>query len=129
MDRRSRIILRSIARAAFVSSWADRAEEKGRRFPPQTELMDVAPKRTSKAANEWAREVAKILSNLNAGATLATLYDGAQIFYGYSDNEDRFGHELGMQTMGHGVSWHDSLPHGVYARGNPIHIAHIGFWE
>src|ERR1035438_4765464 len=45
-------IINAMARAFFVTAWADRQEERGRSFSGQ-ELMDVAPK-TPRFAREFA---------------------------------------------------------------------------
>ena len=97
-----------IARAAFVDRWANDQEEKGRSFSGQ-DLMDVAPKKTSAAANRWAKTVAQRLIADNGVKDLTALYLHAVHKYGYPHDGARFGHDLGMQALGHGVGWDDDV--------------------
>jgi len=127
MDRLSMVIRSAMARAAFLCSWADRAEERGVSLSGK-EIEDVAPRKTSKEANAWAKYLAKALSDTNENAPLTKIYEGAMIFYGYTESPERFGHELAMEAMGHGISWTDNLPLGVFVRGNAINLIHLEFY-
>jgi hypothetical protein len=109
------------ARAAFVSSWADYQEERGKTYPGE-DLMDVAPS-TPLSAYVWAGELIGNLENANRdpictiGARAAKA-DGVD----WEDFEGTdFGHYLAMQALGHGVSWFDDharfklkVPHMEY---------------
>ena len=100
-------VVKAMARAMFVSAWADAEEEGGRKFG-RVELMDIAPK-TSPEAKQHAEKLAKQFEQKN-GMSLDELLakaaeaDGAEID---SDYAEEFGHDLAMQAMGHGVSWFD----------------------
>lgn len=118
-------IVNAIARAWFVSAWASKQEEKGRSFSGQ-ELMDVAPK-TPRHAREAAliylgrlecankRDICGLLHDAaKADYATAGITDGMYVepdgFVGaYTDSEyaRTFGHYIGMEALGHGVSWFD----------------------
>jgi len=124
-------IAAAMARAMFVSAWADEQEERGRRFPPQTELMDVAP-RTPMAALHRAYNLIGRFESQNHMPMVSLLYaaakaDGIDPYAGdLSSNYVRdFGHYLAMEAIGHGVSWFDDhakfkldVPHFEYNLGD-----------
>lgn len=120
-------IVGGIARAFFVSTWADREEEAGRtRGWAGQDLYKIAP-RTSSHALKAARKAAAEVERLN-GKTIDALYEQAiatpgRHTPGHSE-PDHFGSDLGLQMMGHGVSWFDDhpkfpmkLPHFEYYGG------------
>lgn len=118
----------AMARAMFVSAWADRQEERGRTYPGQ-DLMDVAPK-TPRYAYERALMLAGKLGNLHNIANLAAYSDllesrGLKIeafkprptWPGIDEDIEStltdeylsgLGHYLAMQSLGQGVSWFDN---------------------
>ncbi len=114
-----REIYEAMARAMFVSDWADRQEEKGKTYPGM-DLMDVAPP-TSRDALLAARALAAAVIKDNNVKSLTDLYARALNAGGEGDAR-KFGHYLAMQAMGHGVSWYDDgnpefglkLPHFEY---------------
>lgn len=117
-----REIYEAMARAMFVSDWADRQEEKGKTYPGM-DLMDVAPP-TSRDALLAARALAAAVIKDNNVKSLTDLYARALNAGGEGDAR-KFGHYLAMQAMGHGVSWYDDgnpefglkLPHFEYYSG------------
>ena len=123
-------IINGMARAFFVSAWAEKQERKGRSFSGQ-ELMDVAPS-TPRYARDFALMYAgglgSLLVHLNNAAradimelaniskwpkygdmteaeraALDEMVDGLKV-EGYASE---FGHYLAMMAMGTGVSWFD----------------------
>ena len=116
MDIEKVIIEKGIARALFVTAWADEMEEQGRSFPPQTELMSVAPSTPTVAIKE-AWRLTGALENENKMGILPLIYQAAK-----ADGLDMetmpksqkleyasdFGHYLAMESLGHGVSWFDN---------------------
>jgi len=102
-------ILAGMARGPWASHWGDQAEEKGERLSG-VDLYEAAP-RTPRWASRWAKKLADALVNLN-DASLASLYDLA-VQQGYPRDSEAFGFHLGMQAVGHGVSWTDDV------RGHP----------
>lgn len=115
MDLEKVIIHQGIARAMFVSAWADEMEDQGYEFPPQTEIMDVAPKTPQEALFEAYRMVG-MLEEVNGYSVLVLLYKAAKAD-GLSVDEmsesdlrqyaERFGHCLVIEALGHGISWFD----------------------
>lgn len=114
-----REICEAMARAMFVTDWADRMEEKGKRFPPRTELMDAAPK-TSRDALQAARALSAEIIKLNNVKSLTDLLARALNAGGHG-SASTFGHYLAMQAMGHGVSWYDD--------GNPEFGLKLPYFE
>lgn len=105
-------IISSIARTFWVTWWADREEERGRRFPPGTELFEVAP-RTPRAALEEAGKFIHEMEKANR-MPLAAMYARAVRAAGEEDVADLFGYYTAMQAMGSGVAWTDDYPdHGL----------------
>lgn len=109
----------SIARTLFVTAWADRQEERGKRFPPGTELMDVAPKTPQYAKYEAWRLIGKIelLNEMNIHSLFAQAVraEGFEDYYGGdlpegAITEDTFGHLVAMESLGHGVGLADDYP-------------------
>lgn len=128
------IIAQAMARAAFVSAWADNQEERGKSFRRQ-HLEEIAPKKTPKAATQWAWKLIGRIEQANGKGLCALLFaaekaDGIwgadlvrQIETVASDEYARqFGHYLAMQALGHGVSWFDD--HAQF----PITIPHAEFY-
>lgn len=111
-------IIKSAARAAYVSSWANWAEEQGESL--HGELMDQAPN-TPAAAVKWARKLISTMEKMN-GLKIDKMYwsaaQKADIHHsntrrGRDASPEEFGYCTAMQSMGHGVSWGDDHPdHG-----------------
>jgi hypothetical protein len=122
-------ILDAMARAIFVSSWANEWEnlfqDYDRKFLQEAgaaadievpnfqgaELMDLAPP-TEPEAYQVAQKMYDAIEQAN-GIDLATFLPPGQSEDDYFDRSD-FGHYLAMQVMGTGVRWSDSHPdHGL----------------
>ena len=104
-------ILQGMARALFVSTWADYEEERGRHH--RGDLMDAAPA-TPSPARTAAKILAKKIEIMNHGKTVSDLYADA-LNAGAHDTRrgtdpQTFGHYIAMQSLGHGVSWFDDNP-------------------
>ena len=103
------ILLNAIARALFVSAWADWKDEHGSGCPAQVDVMDIAPEtpdfmkgHAEKVLAGWLKINNLTLEQLEA-KTLET-------WQGVGDEEEMFrirGHYLAMEGLGHGVSWED----------------------
>lgn len=113
------IIVEAMARALFVSAWAQHEEERrdfaergydGEGSVEGVDLMEVAP-RTSPKAIKAAKEFAKKVEQAN-GTSLPALYQTAVAQDGHRTppNPADFGHYLAREAMGHGVGWFDSHP-------------------
>lgn len=101
-------ILKGIPSGVWADQWATKQEERGRSFSGQ-DLISVAPK-PPKRARDWARKVAdKIIAANPWAKTLEDLYRHVHQ-NGYPHDRDHFGYHLGMQAVGHGVSWSDDTP-------------------
>jgi len=123
------VMIDGMARAFFVSAWADRQEERGKTAGwSGNDLMDLAPK-TPRYARDFALMFAGSLSGslpviLN-NAAWADVTEGltlAEPFYRFEHPEleakardlqtDEYardlGHYLAMQGLGSGVSWFDN---------------------
>jgi hypothetical protein len=100
-------ILEGIPRGVWADFWAQEQEEKGRSFSGQ-EITSLAPK-TPAWAKQWAREVADEIVKLN-GKSLQDLYAmvaNRELTKPFPYARDQFGLLLGMETVGHGISWLD----------------------
>lgn len=111
--------LQGIARAMWVSCWADRQEEKGKRL--QGELMDLAPKTPMRFLLEAARFIGNLeaVNRLHHACLISRAYAADNLLHVGTETWDDsawvhdedfhrdFGHYLAMQAMGHGVSWWD----------------------
>ena len=108
-------LIDQIARTLYVQAWADRQEERGRRFAPGTELMDVAPK-TPRYAKDQAWRLVGMVEGAN-NMEINALYAQVLRNSGRKDTPTRefqFGHLLAMQALGHGVGLSDAfMGHGV----------------
>lgn len=108
-----RQIIDAMARAMFVTTWADRMEERGlgHKLSGQ-KLMDIAPK-TSRDALAAAKKLAAMFAKANEGASMNDLYARALNVAGKRRGDTSphsFGHYMAMEAMGHGVSWTDDHP-------------------
>lgn len=109
-------ILEGMARAAFVTHWADEREEEGESFSGQ-DIMDVAPRKNSEESVEWANNLAPRIEKAN-GKSLDELYALASAANEEggggrtTQDAETFGHYLAMQAMGHGVAWDDDIAGG-----------------
>lgn len=127
-------IIDNMARAAWALNWADREEEKGRSLS-QVDVFYAAPK-TPACANKWALKVANEIAQRNYLGTL-TPYAAMQELYRKAEEAnqaagrstepaERFGSDIALQVLGHGVSWFDdnaefelNLPHDEFYMNNP----------
>lgn len=101
-------ILAGIPSGVWADYWATEQEEKGRSFGGGVNLIDVAPN-PPKWAKDWAKRVADKIVELNNNKSLEQIYEMAKKI-GYKNDKEHFGYDLGMQTVGHGVSWTDDVP-------------------
>ena len=99
-------ILAGISRGVWADLWANEQEEKGKSFSGQ-DITEAAPN-TPAWAKKWAKGVADEIVELNGGkhAPLATLYEFVKA-HGFPHGKETFGILLGLQAVGHGVSWSD----------------------
>ena len=123
----SKEIIKGIARGNWVLHWADRQEEKGRSFGG-VNLDEVAPKTPSWAIG-WAVKVGAQIERLN-GMSLSKLYEKA-VELGYPKDEENFGSDLGLQSVGHGVSWTDDIPWSASKsiKRDEIKLPHTEFYR
>jgi len=110
-------ILRGMARGPWASLWADEQEEKGESFSG-VDIYEAAPEAPA-WARRWAENLASKIVLLNVDRRrlsdkpgLEGLYEEA-LLCGFQKDKEAFGFYLGMQSIGHGVSWTDDL------RGKP----------
>jgi len=97
-------IIEGMARALWVSDWAQREEEKGVSFSGM-ELMDIAPP-TPQGAEDAARLLAGGIIQANKASLTRLLAKASKADGDYADPED-FGHYLAMMALDTGVSWFD----------------------
>ena len=112
MSTHDKEILAGISRGVWSDLWATEQEEKGRSFS-QRDITEAAP-RTPPWAKKWAKGVADKIVSLN-GQSLTALFDLVKK-HGFPHDEESFGILLGLQAVGHGVSWSDDtrgLPEGA----------------
>lgn len=103
-------IFEGMARAFFVSAWSDKEDEEGRSGQYSgLDLMDVAPETSDEAYDEAEKVVGQIekenkrdIVDLFEEACKDSDLDPEDL-----DTANEFGHYLGMQALGHGVSWED----------------------
>jgi hypothetical protein len=109
-------IVEAMARAAFVSAWASKQEDKAARTRKRlnwggADLMDLAPT-TNAAAKRWAKQLAADLVRQNKVRTVTDLVskaaraDGRGEAVGF-EYARKFGHYVAMMALGHGVGWWD----------------------
>lgn len=118
-------ILKGMARGVYADAWAMKKEEKGHSFGGGIDLYDIAPA-TPSFAKKWAKELREKILNLNEAPSLTYLYEFAQT-KGYKDKPETFGFHLGMQSVGHGVSWHDDADYRLTKRDD-IKLPHTEFY-
>lgn len=130
MDTATGYIIDGMARALYVCAYADAIEEgeiEGEGAGPGEDWMDVAPE-TPGYARDAALVLAGRIEERNGMSLICLLYqagraDGIDVFarpadadspYWFEARESRhcnyaesFGHDLAMQSLGHGVSWFD----------------------
>jgi len=112
-------IVDAMARAMYVSGWANREEEACRSHGGE-ELMDIAPK-TSRRTQDKGWLLCGMFEQAN-GCSIITLFLRAMIADGlipdfnweseeferlYDQYAKEFGHYLAMRAMGTGVAWED----------------------
>lgn len=112
-------ILAGIPSGVWADAWATRQEERGRSFSGQ-DIMAAAPKPPPRA-RAWGKKIAGEIVRLNSErhgkpVSLEDLYQAA-VGAGYPHDREHFGYHLGMQAVGHGVSFSDdcSLRHDAIA--------------
>lgn len=131
----SNTIVEGMARALFVSTYAEWAEEMCQRgidpLPPIAkggeDWMDVAPE-TPKEAMVYAWRLCGMIEEANhlniyclAAAAHKADWPDRDPCDRPSGYDKMFGHYLAMQAMGHGVSWFDD--HEKF----PLHVPHVSF--
>jgi hypothetical protein len=105
-------IIEGMARALFVTAWADYEEEEGRTYPGE-DLMDVAPATPQEAvdAAEELYDTIESKSKINLNTFTPPGFDEGE-WSGLLAVE--LGHYLAMESLGHGVSWSDDYnDHGL----------------
>lgn len=107
-------IAEEIARAFFVTAWADAQEERGTSFSG-VNLYDVAPE-TPEYVIRDAMDLVRSMERLN-GMRMRDMYyralDRAELIDA-PDVRDNFGYMTAMQAMGSGVRWTDDYrDHGL----------------
>lgn len=119
-------VVEAMARALFVSAYADHCDEEGSdpnlpRAMCGSDWMDVAPP-TPQYALDAANQLLGRIEQLNGTNIWALLARAVKADgHVYQQNEEYvrlFGHYLAMQSLGHGVGWFDDhekfelkLPH------------------
>ena len=114
-------ILKGMARGPWADHWATEQEEQGESFSGM-DIYELAPDAPN-WAEKWAQHLADAIMSLNK-RTLEELYKIAQQA-GFSRDREAFGFYLGMQSIGHGITWHDDfntdvkilLPSGEFYEG------------
>jgi hypothetical protein len=110
-------IVYGMARGPWADMWATEQEERGASFGGGTDLYEIAPDAPQWVV-DWASKLATQIEILN-DATLETLYDKVCAL-GYGNDAEHFGYHLGMQSVGHGVSWSDDVK---WPRSKELRIA------
>lgn len=100
-------ILAGIPAGVWADLWATEQEELGRSFSGQ-DIVEAAPKPPA-WARKWAKELADGIVLLNR-KSLEDLYEMVENA-GFSRGREDFGLLLGMQAVGHGISWSDDVSH------------------
>ena len=108
-------IIKGMARAFFVTAWADREEELGRTYPGM-ELTEVAPETPPEVLLK-VNYVLGVIEGMNGEAPYVRIQklpldagENLAVDWGFA-----FGWYLGMESLGHGVAWTDdgAPPHGL----------------
>jgi hypothetical protein len=97
-------ILSGMARGPWASHWAQEEEERGESHGGE-DIYETAPP-APKWVKKWAAALGKSISSLNHDVGLEDLYQAARAD-GFTKDRETFGFYLGMQSVGHGVSWDD----------------------
>lgn len=107
-------VIEAVARALFVSAWADQEERDGRSHSGQ-ELMDVAPPTITEADRSAIGLMAS--TELLNGMSFTKMYAQALKAGGLEDSfemREEFGHLLAMHALGSGVGLGDTFgKHGL----------------
>jgi len=98
-------ILAGIPAGVWADLWATEQEEKGRSFSGM-DIVEEAPNPPA-WAKKWGKEIADKIVALNH-KSLEELYQMV-VAAGYPHDRDQFGLHLGMQAVGHGISWSDDV--------------------
>jgi len=118
------IILEGMARGPYSIEWANKKEEKGHTFRGK-DIYEIAP-RTPSFAKKWAKELREQILSLNNAPSLTYLYEFAKS-KGYKNVPEIFGFHLGMESIGHGLSWHDDADYRL-TKPDDIKLPHTGFY-
>jgi hypothetical protein len=126
----SDIVQAEIARAYFVTAWADKQDaDPGGMNLSGIEITEVAPEETDPEALEAAAVLTAALCQCNGVANLEELFERAEEVpkNGFADREltpKLFGWYLGMEGMGHGVGLDsfgiDSIDGGIVRTGEVL---------
>jgi hypothetical protein len=102
-------IVDGMARALFVSSWAEAHAHEYQ----QVDLEKVAPP-TPPDAEMYARNLCGQVEKYNDRTDINLIYAGIVGYEAHAHRKkptpESFGWYLGMQMLGHGVSWTDDHP-------------------
>jgi hypothetical protein len=105
------VIATSIARALFVSAYADHSEDVGKNAPAGSNWYDIAPATPAKAVLEAYRLIGAF-EQIN-GASLLAIFNQACVANSvdFQKVPEKFAKDYGfyiaMSSLGHGVSWTD----------------------
>jgi hypothetical protein len=108
-------ILRGMARGPWANHWAAEQEEQGESFSG-VDIYDAAPE-APRWAEKWAERLADAIVKIN-DTPLDHLFAGARAV-GFPKDEEAFGFYLGMQAVGHGISWDDDVRGSTLKIGVP----------
>lgn len=136
-------VINGMARAFYVSAWADLQEQRSENYPGQ-EYMDDAPDTPEDVtlfAAHYAGAFAQANRTTGYASLITLLYAAAKADGIDTDKEDEdgkrfweqpvnrfnsyaqeFGHYVAMQALGHGVGWFDD--HEKF----PLEIPHTEFY-
>lgn len=126
IPRETAHITEQIARAFFVTAWADAMEERGKTFPGE-ELFSVAPNTPAcalSAAKEFVRMM-QIANKMPMDKIYAEVLDRLGLEDG-PDLRDDFGYLTAMEALGSGVAWTDDYkPHGMKVPYYEFNMCHL----
>ena len=117
-------ILFGMARSVWACLWGDEQEELGENLSG-VDLYEDAPE-TPNWAEKWATKLADCIVRINNGRELSQLYFMAQQS-GFTRDMETFGSYLGMEAVGSGLHWTDSLSSGQTPL--PILVPAYEFYE
>jgi hypothetical protein len=128
MDVREEII-EGFARALHATAWADCVEEYGIENLSGVEITEVMDPVTQRANDDARNAIIEIEQRAGVWRAIGELYERAINQEGKHTEDptpSSFGWYLGMEWLGHGVSWSDDHPthmlnvgHGEFSYGHP----------